>query len=85
MTIALDRTSDNHAKDRVAEFVANLKSQGIKQVRFEFSDLHGVSRSKLVPIEAVEGFLTPVSTFMVGSWVLILPHILSLRPDSMKI
>lgn len=51
MTIALNRTSD-----RISEVVATLKAQSIKQVRFEFSDLHGVSRSKLVPIDAVEGF-----------------------------
>lgn len=43
-------------QDRVAEFVADLRAKGIKQVRFEFPDLHGVSRSKLVPIDAVEGF-----------------------------
>ncbi|NJR66917.1 MAG: hypothetical protein HC772_18975 [Leptolyngbyaceae cyanobacterium CRU_2_3] len=52
MTVALHQ----RVGDRVAEFVETLRAQGIKQVRFEFTDLHGVSRSKLVPIDAVEGF-----------------------------
>jgi glutamine synthetase len=52
MTVAIK----DSVKDRVAEFVRELRSRHIKQVRFEFSDLHGVSRSKLVPVDAVEGF-----------------------------
>lgn len=53
MTIAIDPP---RTRDRVAEFVEQLRARQIKQVRFEFADMHGVSRSKLVPIDAVEGF-----------------------------
>jgi glutamine synthetase len=58
MTIAIDR-SENHVQlcpEQITQFVSTLRSQGIKHVRFEFSDLHGISRSKLVPIDAVAGF-----------------------------
>jgi len=44
------------AKDTVAEEVAKLRKAGINYVRFELPDLHGSSRSKLVPIDAVEGY-----------------------------
>ncbi|SMF19217.1 glutamine synthetase [Tistlia consotensis] len=43
-------------KDRVAEEVARLRHDGIEFLRFELPDLHGSSRSKLVPIDAVEGY-----------------------------
>lgn len=52
MTVALNKP----VKDRVAEFVRELQAKGIRQIRFEFADLHGVSRSKWVPTEAVEGY-----------------------------
>lgn len=42
--------------DRIAETVKKLRSEGIHYVRFEMPDLHGTSRSKLVPIDAVEGY-----------------------------
>ena len=45
------------AKDDVAEFVAKLKGEGIEFLRFELPDLHGISRSKLVPLHAVEGYV----------------------------
>jgi len=44
------------AKDRVAEEVAKLRKAGIDYVRFELPDLHGSSRSKLIPIDAVAGY-----------------------------
>jgi glutamine synthetase len=62
MTVALnhpmtERATANHpTADRVTAFVEELRVRGIQQVRFEFPDLHGASRSKLVPIDAVEGF-----------------------------
>ena len=42
--------------DEIARQVAGLRADGIEFVRFELPDLHGISRSKLVPIDAVEGF-----------------------------
>jgi len=45
------------AKDgKVAAAVAKLKADGIQYVRFELPDLHGISRSKLVPIDFVESY-----------------------------
>ncbi len=43
-------------KDAIAEQVAALRADGIEFLRFELPDLHGISRSKLVPIDAVEGY-----------------------------
>jgi len=43
-------------KDNIAEQVAALRADGIEFVRFELPDLHAISRSKLVPIDAVEGY-----------------------------
>jgi glutamine synthetase len=42
--------------DAIAEQVAALRADGIELVRFELPDLHAISRSKLVPIDAVEGY-----------------------------
>ena len=42
--------------DRISEAVKALRADGIQYVRFELPDLHGTSRSKLVPIDAVEGY-----------------------------
>lgn len=42
--------------DEIAEQVSALRADGIEFLRFELPDLHGISRSKLVPIDAVEGF-----------------------------
>ncbi len=42
--------------DKVGEAMARLKKDGIQYVRFEQTDLHGTSRSKLVPLDAVEGY-----------------------------
>src|ERR1041385_9301209 len=42
--------------DEIAEQVAALRAEGIEFLRFELPDLHGISRSKLVPIDAVEGY-----------------------------
>jgi glutamine synthetase len=42
--------------DRIAEAVKKLRSDGTQYVRFELPDLHGTSRSKLVPVDAVEGY-----------------------------
>lgn len=42
--------------DGISRALGKLKADGIRYVRFEQSDLHGVSRSKLVPLDAVEGY-----------------------------
>jgi glutamine synthetase len=43
-------------QDAIAEQVMRLRDEGIEFVRFEQADLHGISRSKLVPIGAVESY-----------------------------
>ena len=40
----------------VAEVLADWQERGIRNVRFELPDMHGTSRSKLVPIEHAEGY-----------------------------
>lgn len=44
------------ASDEIDGFVDGLKKQGIRYVRFELPDLHGMSRSKLVPIDKVASY-----------------------------
>src|ERR1700690_1352570 len=43
-------------KDAISQHVAKLRAEGIAFLRFELPDLHAISRSKLVPIDAVEGY-----------------------------
>lgn len=38
------------------ELLANWTSEGIKNVLFELPDMHGIARSKIVPINKVRGF-----------------------------
>ena len=45
--------SDKHD---IAGIVQELKSSGIRYLRFELPDLHGISRSKVVPIDKVESY-----------------------------
>jgi glutamine synthetase len=40
----------------VQEVLEGWREQGIRNVRFELPDMHGTSRSKLVPIQSVEGY-----------------------------
>ena len=40
----------------VAALMAKLKQNGIEYLRFELPDLHGISRSKTVPVDKVEGY-----------------------------
>lgn len=42
--------------DAIAKFVDRLKAGGIEYLRFEFPDLHGMSRLKVVPIDKVAGY-----------------------------
>ena len=44
------------AKGDIAQALAKLKGDGIEFLRFELPDLHGISRSKMVPLPAVEGY-----------------------------
>ena len=39
------------AEDRIATFMAELEGKQIEYLRFELPDMHGVSRSKTVPID----------------------------------
>jgi glutamine synthetase len=40
----------------VEDVLAGWREHGIRNVRFELPDLHGTSRSKLIPIEHVDGY-----------------------------
>ena len=40
----------------VAALMAKLKQNGTEYLRFELPDMHGISRSKTVPIDKVEGY-----------------------------
>ncbi|MSO74657.1 MAG: glutamine synthetase [Alphaproteobacteria bacterium] len=44
------------SQDAVVRLLAELKRKGADYVRFETPDLHGVGRSKLIPIEHVEHY-----------------------------
>ena len=44
------------AKDRIATFMAELEAKQIEYLRFELPDMHGVSRSKTVPVDKVEAY-----------------------------
>ena len=46
-------TDDNAS---ISELVRAWGEQGVRYVRFELPDLHGTSRSKIVPLAHVEGF-----------------------------
>ncbi|MGD9734975.1 MAG: glutamine synthetase family protein [Solirubrobacterales bacterium] len=47
---------DSEAEGAVAEVVANWRERGVRNVRFELPDMHGGSRSKVVPIDHVESY-----------------------------
>ena len=60
------------SSDRITQFIETLKEQGIEYVRFEMPDLHGMSRSKVVPIDKVEGYTRKGFEFLwryVGVWI----------------
>ncbi|TMQ03892.1 MAG: glutamine synthetase, partial [Deltaproteobacteria bacterium] len=40
----------------VEQVLARWQEEGIRNVRFELPDMHGTSRSKLVPIEHAGGY-----------------------------
>jgi glutamine synthetase len=65
MNISVSKNTKN-AFDSVAQFVECLTDQGVEYVRFELPDLHGVSRSKVVPIDKVESFASKGLNFYGG-------------------
>ncbi|MEZ2131422.1 MULTISPECIES: glutamine synthetase family protein [unclassified Sinorhizobium] len=54
MTITADETTET--TDPVGELMATLREMDIEYLRFELPDMHGVSRSKTVPIDKVEAY-----------------------------
>ena len=58
------------APETISGWVESLKEQGIKYVRFELPDLHGVSRLKVVPLGKVEGYARKGLNFYGGTLAL---------------
>ncbi|MEZ2227096.1 MAG: glutamine synthetase family protein [Microcoleus sp.] len=56
--------------DSVTQFVEDLTNQGFEYIRFELPDLHGVARSKVVPIDKVESFARKGLNFYGGCFAL---------------
>ncbi len=48
--------SSKKSDDAIGRLVAELKKKGAEFLRFETPDLHGIARSKLIPIERVEHY-----------------------------
>ena len=67
---ATGMTPEQPSPDRITQFVETLNDQGIQYVRFEMPDLHGVSRSKVVPIDKVEGYTRKGLNFYGGTLAL---------------
>ena len=44
------------AGDPVKDMMAALKKMGARYVRFELPDLHGTSRTKVIPVAKVEAY-----------------------------
>lgn len=42
--------------EAVEQIIAQWRQDGVRNVRFELPDMHGTSRSKLVPIDAASGY-----------------------------
>lgn len=50
-------TVQDHAQeDQVADIVKGWEAEGVRNVRFEIPDMHGISRSKLVPLRSVADY-----------------------------
>lgn len=58
------------APETTAGWVESLKQQGVKYVRFELPDLHGVSRLKVIPLAKVEGYARKGLNFYGGTLAL---------------
>ncbi|NIA69261.1 glutamine synthetase [Pelagibius litoralis] len=55
------------AGDSVKEMMAALKKMGARYVRFELPDLHGTSRTKVIPIAKVESYARKGLNFYGGT------------------
>ena len=53
--------------EAISSWVKSLEAQGVKYVRFELPDLHGVSRLKVVPLTKVEGYARKGFNFYGGT------------------
>lgn len=58
------------APETITSWVESLKDQGIKYVRFELPDLHGVSRLKVIPLGQVERYARKGLNFYGGTLAL---------------
>lgn len=58
------------ALETLSGWVKSLEAQGVKYVRFELPDLHGVSRLKVVPIAKVEAYARKGLNFYGGTLAL---------------
>ncbi len=71
MVTELDLSATQESRgDRIRQFMAELTAQGVEYVRFELPDLHGVARSKLVPIDKVESYIHKGLNFYGGTLAL---------------
>ena len=57
-------------EEAIAQWIASLDSQGVKYVRFELPDLHGVSRLKVVPLAKAAGYAKKGLNFYGGTLAL---------------
>ncbi|MFQ5784923.1 MAG: glutamine synthetase family protein [Alphaproteobacteria bacterium] len=55
---------------QIDRFVRDLGKQGVRHVRFELPDMHGTSRAKVVPIDAVAGYAKRGLNFYGGTLAL---------------
>ncbi|MEO3430426.1 glutamine synthetase family protein [Pelagibius sp. CAU 1746] len=55
------------AGDEVKEMMAALKKMGARYVRFELPDLHGTSRTKVIPVSKAEGYARKGLNFYGGT------------------
>lgn len=58
------------SSETISTWVENLQKQGIKYVRFELPDLHGVSRLKVIPITKVASYAQKGLNFYGGTLAL---------------
>ncbi|MBX2865641.1 MAG: glutamine synthetase family protein [Leptolyngbyaceae cyanobacterium MAG.088] len=58
------------SSEAISTWVSDLQKQGIKYVRFELPDLHGVSRLKVIPITKVAGYARKGLNFYGGTLAL---------------
>ncbi|HEX2235766.1 MAG TPA: glutamine synthetase family protein, partial [Actinomycetota bacterium] len=58
------------AREQTAEIIEGWRADGIRFVRFELPDMHGTSRSKLVPVDRAPGYLEDGLNMYGGTGVL---------------